>query len=163
MSLWQLSLCKVVLKPLWRFKLFQVCFPLKRNEMLATWSADGSYSKLAKLTLRQPSIILLSCCFASDSKVYFIRPKNALFERWLPISALSWSVTSYLRYGFQNRWLSDNSITTETLSTLTVGRHMSICPMQIKAYQGPWGQSVRLLVSGGLTIQEQDIHRIVHG
>ena len=30
-SLWQLSRSKVVLKPFWRFKPFQVCFPFKRN------------------------------------------------------------------------------------------------------------------------------------
>ena len=30
------------------FNTGQVCFPLKRNERLATWSADGSHSKLHK-------------------------------------------------------------------------------------------------------------------
>ena len=46
-------------------------------------------------------------------------------------------VTSYLGHGFQNRWLSDRFITTKSSST--VGRHRSICSMQITPYQGPWG------------------------
>ena len=47
----------------------------------------------------------------------------------LPISASSCSVSRYLGHGFQNRWLGDRSITTKSLST--VGRHRSICSMQI--------------------------------
>ena len=45
-----------------------------------------------------------------------------------------------------NRWLSDRSNTTKSLST--VGRHRSICSMQIGPYQGPWenytGNGVKL-------------------
>ena len=56
---------------------------------------------------------------------------------YLPISASSCSVSRYLENGFQNRWLGDRSITTKSLST--VGRHRSICSMQIEPYQDPWG------------------------
>ena len=55
----------------------------------------------------------------------------------MPIYASFGSVTSYLVHGFQNRWLSDRFITTKSSST--VGRHRSICSMQIEPYQGPWG------------------------
>ena len=58
--------------------------------------------------------------------------KTLIFEGWLPISALSQSVTSYLGHGFQNRWLSDHSIATKLPST--VGRHRSIFSLQIKLY-----------------------------
>ena len=103
MLFWSLCGSWGVLKPFWRFKLFQVCSPLKWNERLETWSADGSNcSELAKIPSRQPSIILLSSCFASDPKVYLIRPKTLLLERWLPISASLWSFTS------DHRWLSDH-------------------------------------------------------
>ena len=40
---------------------------------------------------------------------------------------------SYLGHGFQNRWLSDRFITTKSSSP--VGRHRSICSMQIEPYQ----------------------------
>ena len=61
---------------------------------------------------------------------FILSARNTLlFERWLPISASSCSVSRYLGHGFQNRWLGDRSITTKSLST--VGRHRSICSMQI--------------------------------
>ena len=42
---------------------------------------------------------------------------------------------SYLGHGFQNRWLSDRFITTKSSST--VGRHRSICSMQIDRIRVP--------------------------
>ena len=95
------------------------------------------YTKQCKHALVNPQAAQTLFVIYIRDRIAYIHPKNAPFQALAAHFCFSSVRYDWSWARISKSLVSDRSNTTKSLST--VGRHRSICSMQIGPYQGPWG------------------------